>query len=117
MHRVWILIFLSGVLAQPIPKLPFPDNPDPTLCGIPTAWNRPEPGWLDGHYGGKLVEPTVFLYDSHNRNRITGKALSGTKVKVLLFQANPKLNYYLVRTLSEPRQEGWVPAPFLRLKP
>lgn len=116
MRSLWILTVLGWAIAQSVPKLPFPDNPDPTLCGIPTAWNSQEPGWLDGHYGGKLIEPTVYLYDSHYRNRITGKAPSGSKVKILLFQANPKLNYYLIRTLTKPEQEGWVPEPFLRLK-
>lgn len=114
--KAWVWLLLGLGLAQPVPELPFPDNPDPSLCGIPTPWNRSDPAWLDGHYRGKLVQPVVLLYDSHARNRVVGKAKTGTPVKVLLFQANPKLNYYLVRTLTKPLQEGWVPEPFLRLK-
>lgn len=115
----WVLLSLLGLaLAQPIPKLPFPDNPDPSLCGIPTPWGNNDPAWLDGHYQGKLVEPVVHLYESHARQKIVGKVKSGTQVKIVLFQANPKLNYYLVRTEGLIKNiEGWVPGPFVRLKP
>lgn len=100
-----------------IPHLPFPDNPDPDACGIPTPWGSSEPAWLDGHYQGELVEPIVHLYDSHLRREIIGRAPSGIEVEVILFQDNPTLNYYLVRTVGlEPPQEGWVPAPFLQLE-
>ncbi len=109
-------VIFAVVFAQPIPTLPFPDNPDPSLCGIPTVWGKPDPAWLDGHYRGKLYEPEVFLYESHYRQRILGKAKSGTQVQIKLFQANPKLNYYFVRTLGLKKNlEGWVPAPFVRL--
>lgn len=55
-----------------VPALPFPDNPDPLQCGIPEVWNSDTPAWLTGSYQGRLIEPTVFLYDSHARNHITG---------------------------------------------
>ncbi|MBF6595472.1 MAG: hypothetical protein IVW51_13660 [Thermaceae bacterium] len=117
MRWVALVVLLGLVLAQAVPKLPFSDNPDPSLCGIPIPWGRPDTAWLDGHYQGKLVEPVVYLYDSHTRNRIIGQAPSGTPVRIKLFQANPKLDYYFVQTLVQPRQEGWVPAPFLRHQP
>lgn len=100
-----------------VPELPFADNPDPTLCGIPESWNSDEPAWLSGYYEGELIQPTVFLYDSHLRRKITGEAATGTEVRILLFQNNPSLNYYLVKTLGEHPQEGWVPEPFLKLEP
>jgi hypothetical protein len=99
-----------------VPDLPFPDNPDPDACGIPQLRGG-EPAWLNGHYEGKLVQPVVFLYDSHVRREVTGRAPTGTKVKVILFQDNPTLNFYFVRTEGEDPQEGWVPAPFLRFEP
>lgn len=105
-----------------MPPLPFADNPDPTLCGIPQPWGTDDQAWLTGYYPrgpeGALVQPTVYLYDSHLRKRITGAAPSGAEVQVKLFQANPELDYYLVRTVSHtPPQEGWVPAPFLQFEP
>lgn len=100
-----------------IPRLPFPDNPDPDACGIPMLWGSSGPAWLDGRYQGELVESIVYLYDSHLRREIIGKAPSGTEVEVILFQDNPTLNYYLVRTVGlEPPQEGWVPSPFLQFE-
>jgi hypothetical protein len=98
-----------------VPELPFPDNPDPNACGIPTPWNG-YAGRIDGSYQGQLVEPTVFLYDSHERLHITGAVPSGTPVQIELYQANPVLDFYFVRadTVSGP-QKGWVPAPFLQL--
>jgi hypothetical protein len=43
---------------------------------------------------------------------------TGTRVKILLFQANPRLNYYLVRAEGLAKNvEGWVPGTFVRLKP
>lgn len=98
-----------------VPDLPFPDNPDPDACGIPQRWGSDVPAQLTGYYEGKLVQPVVFLYDSHSRRAVTGQAQSGTKVRVLLFQSNPTLNFYFVKTLGENPQEGWVPAPFLKL--
>lgn len=100
-----------------VPDLPFPDNPDPDACGIPQRWVLEDPAWLAGYYEGKLVQPMVFLYDSHLRRSVTGRADSGTQVRVLLFQDNPTLNFYLVRTVGENPQEGWIPAPFLRFEP
>ena len=97
-----------------IPALPFPDNPDPSACGIPTPWGSSETARLSGTYEGELAYPVVNLYDSHARREITGSAPSGTEVVVMFSQSNPVLNYYLVKTVGlEPTQEGWVPAPFL----
>ena len=97
-----------------VPELPFPDNPDPDQCGIPQQWGKDDPAWLSGHYQGELVQPTVYLYDSHLRKRITGAAPTGAKVRIILYQSNPVLDYYMVRTIdTEEPQEGWVPAPFL----
>jgi hypothetical protein len=73
-----------------VPELPFADNPNPELCGIPEPWRNPDDsGWLTGIYGGELVEPTVFLYDSHLRLSIAGSAPHGTQVRILMSQANP----------------------------
>ncbi|NJK43859.1 MAG: SH3 domain-containing protein [Pleurocapsa sp. SU_196_0] len=100
-----------------VSRLPFPDNPDLSACGIPTPWGLSSPAWLDGNYQGKLWEPRVFLYDSHARHKVVGSAPSGSRVQILLHQSNPVLDFYLVRTLNTGQvQEGWVPAPFLRLK-
>ena len=99
-----------------VPDLPFADNPDPDACGIPERWGSDALAQLTGYYQRELVQPVVFLYDSHLRRAVTGQAKSGTKVRVLLFQDNPKLNFYFVKTGDNP-QEGWVPAPFLRLEP
>ncbi len=107
----------TGHVESPRPDLPFPGNPDPDACGIPQRWGSDVPAQLTGFYRGKLAQPTVFLYDSHARRAVTGQAESGTKVRVLLFQSNPTLNFYLVKTLGTNPQEGWVPAPFLKLEP
>ncbi|HEU4742920.1 MAG TPA: hypothetical protein VFS50_15105 [Meiothermus sp.] len=78
---------------------------------------RQEPGLARRVLPGRAGPAGGFLYDSHARNRVVGQAKSGTQVCIILFQANPKLNYYFVRTVGlEPVQEGWVPAPFVRLK-
>jgi hypothetical protein len=71
-----------------------------------------------GVYQGQMVEPTVLLYDSHERLHITGAILSGTPVQVQLYQANPVLDFYYMQsdTLNGP-QKGWVPAPFLQFSP
>jgi hypothetical protein len=101
-----------------VPDLPFPDNPDPAQCGIPVQWGKDDPAWLDGHYEGTLVQPKVFLYDSHLRGSVTGAAPSGTPVRIILYQRNPTLDYYRVETISlDSPQDGWVPAPFLRFDP
>ncbi|MGD1994573.1 MAG: DUF3179 domain-containing (seleno)protein, partial [Anaerolineae bacterium] len=86
---------------------------DPSQCGIPTPWGKDEPAWLTGYYEGQLIQPTVYLYDSHLRNEVTGTAAHGTEVRILLYQSNPELDYYLVETVDGSDQEGWVPAPFL----
>jgi len=99
----------------PVPALPFASDNDPALCGIPQPMGDGVTGTLDGHYHGKLVEPTVYLYDSHLRRAVIGEAPSGTRVQVLYYQSNPVLDYYLVRVATATGSfEGWVPAPFLR---
>ncbi len=98
-----------------VPPLPFASHNDPSLCGIPRPMGEGTTGLLDGHYRGRLVEPTVYLYDSHLRNAVTGEAPSGTPVEVLYFQSNPTLDYYLVRVRTATGSfDAWVPAPFLR---
>lgn len=110
----------SPVRLADVPELPFPDNPDPTLCGIPAVWgtshNR---AWLKGVYEGVMVQPTVFLYDSHLRYQIKAQAPHGTEVQIILVQSNPVLDFYLVKIPSLPagQNEGWVPAPFLSFEP
>lgn len=97
-----------------VPELPFDDNPDPAACGIPTRWGLDDPAWLSGYYEGELIQPTVFLYDSHLRISIEGQAPTGSQVKIIMFQENPTLDYYLVETIdTETPQQGWVPAPFV----
>ncbi len=114
---VAFVVLLSLAVAQTVPDLPFPDNPDRSQCGIPTPWGKDTGARLDGHYNGQLVQPRVYLYDSHFRARITGSAPTGSRVKVVMFQQNPVLNYYFVRTINTGKpQEGWVPAPFLKLE-
>lgn len=101
-----------------VPELPFDDNPDPSACGIPVNWGDERPAWLTGYYQGELIQPIIFLYDSHLRLSIKGQAPSGSRVRVVLFQENPVLDYYLVKTVDhQPKQQGWVPAPFLSFKP
>lgn len=105
---------IAELRSPDVPDLPFADNPDPNLCGIPTQWNGNEPAWLTGYYEGDLIEPVVHLYDSHMRLNITAAAPHGTQVKVLLYQNNPYLDYYLVKIEgAELPNEGWVPGPFL----
>lgn len=101
-----------------VPDLPFEDNPDPAACGIPVNWGQDAPAWLTGYYEEELIQPTVYLYDSHLRLSIKGEAPSGSEVRIILYQQNPTLDYYLVETIGiEPKQEGWVPAPFLSFEP
>ena len=97
-----------------VPDLPFEDNPDPSLCGIPQPWGDDDPAWLTGYYEGELIQADVLLYDSHLRRSIVGSAPSGSEVEILLYQVNPSLNYYLVRTVGlEGNMQCWVPAPFV----
>jgi hypothetical protein len=102
-------------LPATVPVLPFANNPDPTLCGIPEPDGRQ--GIVTGEYEGKLVQPIVYLYNSHLMNAITGQVYPGTHVKIELSQTNPTLNFYFVKTTGvEPAQSGWLPAPFLSIE-
>lgn len=104
--------------AANVPNLPFPDNNDPSLCGIPTPWTDEQSAYLTGYYQGVLIEPTVFLYESHLRLKIIAQAPTGSEVKILLSQHNATLNYYMVRVVNlSPPNEGWLPAPFLSFVP
>jgi hypothetical protein len=91
-----------------VPQLPFPDNPDPNARGIPTSYGGFS-AWVNGVYRGQIVEPTVLLYDSHDRIHITGAVPSGTEVQVELYQANPVLDFYVVRaeTPAGPQSAGY----------
>ena len=113
--------FAATIAAQRdprVPDLPFADNPDPSQCGIPTRWGSEEPAWLTGIYQGKLIQPTVFLYDSHLRLEISGEAAHGSEVTIVLFQENPVTDYYMVKVNDVDQTiEGWVPAPLLSFKP
>lgn len=111
---------LPQIRAADVPALPFPDNPDPTQCGIPAVWGSANnQAWLNGIYEGEMVQPVVYLYDSHLRRKIVAQAPHGTEVQIILFQSNPVLDYYLVKIPSAPvgQNEGWVPAPFLTFEP
>ena len=111
--------YMATIAAQrssDVPDLPFADNPDPNLCGIPIAWGLAEPAWLTGRYAGKLVQPDVLLYDSHLRLEVVATVPHGAEVQILLFQTNPTLNYYLVKVTAT-GNEGWLPEPFLAFEP
>jgi hypothetical protein len=98
-----------------VPPLPFADNPDPTLCGIPQPDGRQ--GVITGEYEGETVQPVVYFYASHLRESIVGQVFPGTEVEIKLSQSNPSLDYYYVETTNvEPAQKGWIPAPFLEIK-
>ena len=100
-----------------VPDLPFADNPDPNLCGIPEPWRDDAFAHLSGFYEGELIQSEVLLYDSHSRRSVKGRAPTGTPVEIILVQVNPVLNYYLVRTVDlAHEQEGWVPGPFLDIE-
>ncbi len=103
-----------------VPDLPFADNPDPTQCGIPTPWGKSDPAWLTGYYEGELVQPVVYLYDSHSRLSIKAEAPHGSQVEIVLFQSNPVTDYYMVKITGPDGKsagEGWVPEPFLSFEP
>lgn len=105
----------SAPLPKKAPPLPFRDNPDPTLCGIPEPDGRT--GVATGEFEGELVQPIVYLYDSHMRRAVVGQVYPGTRLRVELRQNNPTLNYYFVRTIHvEPAQSGWIPAPFIEFE-
>ncbi|MEM7346757.1 MAG: hypothetical protein AAF485_21145 [Chloroflexota bacterium] len=101
-----------------VPPLPFADNPDPALCGIPQPWNSDAPAYLSGIYESKLIQPIVFLYDSHLRRKVVAEAPHGAEIKIILSQSNPELNYYLVKIVgADQPNEGWIPAPFVSFEP
>lgn len=118
-HDQSIAAQLAAMRDPDVPELPFPDNPDPSQCGIPTEWTGDnDRAWLNGYYQGELVQPTVFLYNSHNRLSITAEAPHGAEVEVVLAQYNPVVNYYMVRIVGlEGVNEGWIPEPFLSFEP
>jgi len=102
-------------IPQEIPPLPFAENPDPTLCGLPQPDGRK--GVITGEYEGEVVQPIVYLYSSHLRDSIVGQVYPGTKVKITLRQINPSLDYFFVETINvEPPQKGWAPAPFVEIE-
>lgn len=101
-----------------VPQLPFPDNPDPSQCGIPIRWGADDKAWLSGIYDGDIVQPVVLLYDSHLRLNVSARAAHGSEVQVMLYQQNPVTDYYLVKIVgAEPPNQGWVPGPFLSFEP
>lgn len=101
-------------LPDSIPDLPFSDNPDPSLCGIPQPYGNSASGLVTGIYNGKLVHPVIYLYESHTRQKITGQVYPNTRVHIKLSQSNPELDYFFVETIDlEQKQSGWLPAPFL----
>jgi hypothetical protein len=101
-----------------VPALPFEDNVDPSLCGIPRQWTADEPAYLTGVYEGELIQPAVFLYDSHLRREVVGQVPHGTQIQILLSQSNPTLDYFFVKIPdTETPIEGWVPAPFIVFEP
>ncbi len=99
-----------------VPNLPFDDNPDPNQCGIPVRWGVDDPAWVTGMWEGELIQPEVLLYDSHSRLSISGRLEHGSEVVIVLFQENPVLDYYLVRS-TRGDVEGWIPSPFLAFEP
>lgn len=105
---------IEAMRSPDVPDLPFPDNPDPSLCGIPMQWGSDGIAWLKGTYQGELIQSEVFLYDSHLRLNITTQAPHGSEVEVLLYQQNPVTDYYFVKIKNtEPPNEGWIPEYFL----
>lgn len=101
-----------------VPELPFDDNPDPSQCGIPVQWGDVDnAAWLSGLWDGQLIQPEVFLYDSHLRQSVIGSARHGTQVEIVLYQENPVLDYYMVRIREGSSQRGWIPEPFLSFEP
>lgn len=99
-------------LPEVVPPLPFADNPDPTLCGIPQPVELR--GVAHGEVDGAPLGPVIYLYESHLRRKVVGQLYPGTEVEILLSQSNPTLNYYFVKSMHvEPAQEGWIPAPLV----
>lgn len=117
-HDPTLVARLAAMRDPGVPELPFPDNPDPSQCGIPSQWSGDATAWLNGYYQGEMVQPIVFLYESHSRLRITSQAPHGTEVKIVLYQLNPVVNYYMVKIVGpEGTGEGWIPEPFLSFEP
>ena len=113
-----VIAEIEKMRSPDVPDLPFPDNPDPSQCGIPTQWGGDNQAWLTGVYEGRLIQQEVLLYDSHNRLNIAARASHGVEVIVLLYQQNPVTDYYLVRIVgAEKPNEGWIPEPFLSFDP
>ena len=109
---------IEAMRSPEVPDLPFPDNPDPSLCGIPTRWGSNGTAWLKGTYQEELIQSEVLLYDSHLRLNINAQAPHGSEVEILLFQQNPVTDYYLVKIKgAEPPNEGWIPEHFLSFDP
>jgi hypothetical protein len=105
---------IEAMRSPDVPDLPFPDNPDPSLCGIPTQWGPNGTAWLSGTYQGELIQSDVLLYDSHLRLNVTTQAPHGSEVEILLFQQNPVTDYYMVKIKdAETPNEGWIPEHFL----
>jgi hypothetical protein len=98
-----------------IPAFVFEDNPDPDQCGIPQPMGSGYTGTLHGSVDGEVVEPMVYLYDSHLRAEVRGQVRAGSVVEVVMYQLNPVLDYYFVRFRADDGRsvEGWVPAPLL----
>jgi hypothetical protein len=109
---------LAPVRDPDVPELPFADNLDPSQCGIPSQWSGDARAWLNGYYENELIQPVVFLYNSHSRLSITAQAPHGSEVEIILFQDNPVVDYYMVKVVGlEGPNEGWIPAPFLSFDP
>ncbi len=100
-----------------VPTFVFDDNPDPDQCGIPQPMGSGYTGTLHGSVDGEIVEPMVYLYDSHLRLEVRGQVRAGSEVEVVMYQLNPVLDYYYVRFGAEDGRsvEGWVPAPLLEV--
>lgn len=100
--------------AAEVPTLPFDDNPDPDQCGIPTPLGEGVTATLEGTWQGERVFPEVHLYDGHLRNEVTGMVPSGSTVRLVMYQNNPVLDYWLVRWEGpDGVVEGWAPDPFV----
>lgn len=113
-----VLVLASADAPIDVPSFPFDDNPDPSQCGIPQPLGAGFTGIVQGVVDGELVEPMVYLYDSHLRSAVHGLVASGSLVEVILAQSNPVLDFYMVRYRAADGRsvEGWVPAPFLELR-
>lgn len=102
-----------------VPAFAFDDNPDPDQCGIPQPMGSGYSGTLHGTVDGALVEPRVYLYDSHLRSAVRGTLRAGSVVEVVMYQSNPVLDFFFVRFRGDDGRsvEGWVPAPLIDVHP